>query len=69
MSKSGRSIRPAEQLALLADVAHRVLGERLERLAELQPLPVVRVPHRVELLHLALEERLAVAQHRRRRGP
>ena len=59
---------PGEQLALLADVAHRVLGERLERLAELQPLAVVRVPDRVELLDLALEERLAVRAARRRRA-
>ena len=52
-----------EQLALLADVGHRVLGERLERLADAAPA----LPRSARVDGLAVLD-LALARRPRRRG-
>ena len=54
-----------EQLALLAHVLDRVVGEALERIADLAPARLGFRAHALAVEHLAACEQLALAQHLR----
>ncbi len=66
VGREARHLDPAgEQLALLAHVLDRVVGEALERLADLAPARLGFRAHALEVEHLAAREHLALAQHLR----
>ena len=63
VAKRGSWILPGQQLALLAHVLDRVVGEALERLPDLAPADLGFRTHALEVEHLAARQRLAFAQH------
>ena len=63
------SVDPArEQLALVAHVLDRVVGEALERLADLVSPRLGFAAHALSVEHLAAPDRLAAAEHLRGHG-